>query len=117
MSSKYKYWMLLLTLLCVVSVIFSILRVVPCEIGNDTFLGTIVTLMSIVVTLVIGYQIFSVVEFRGELQRQKGENQKLSKDNACLQQIVGEQLQKINKQKSRIEEGLNMCFCIFNIKL
>lgn len=117
MSSKYKYWMLLLTLLCVVSVIFSILRVVPCEIGNDTFLGTIVTLMSIVVTLVIGYQIFSVVEFRGELQRQKGENQKLSKDNACLQQIVGEQLQKINKQKSRIEEGLNMCFCFINIKL
>lgn len=114
MSSKYKYWMLLLTLLCVVSVIFSILRVVPCEIGNDTFLGTIVTLMSIVVTLVIGYQIFSVVEFRGELQRQKGENQKLSKDNACLQQIVGEQLQKINKQKSRIEEGLNMCFWILN---
>lgn len=114
MSSKYKYWMLLLTLLCVVSVIFSILRVVPCEIGNDTFLGTIVTLMSIVVTLVIGYQIFSVVEFSGELQRQKGENQKLSKDNACLQQIVGEQLQKINKQKSRIEEGLNMCFCILN---
>lgn len=114
MSSKYKYWMLLLTLLCVVSVIFSILRVVPCEIGNDTFLGTIVTLMSIVVTLVIGYQIFSVVEFRGELQRQKGENQKLSKDNACLQQIVGEQLQKINKQKSRIEEGLNMCFLLLN---
>lgn len=114
MSSKYKYWMLLLALLCVVSIVFSVLRVTPCEIENDAFLGIVVSVMGIIVTLVMGYQIFSVVEFRGELQKQKEENQRLAKDNACLQLSVEEQLQVIAKQKSRIEEGINMCFSYIN---
>ena len=39
MDSKCKYWMLLLTLLCVISLGFSLFRVFPCEVGNETFLG------------------------------------------------------------------------------
>ena len=68
MDSKCKYWMLLLTLLCVISLGFSLFRVFPCEVGNETFLGIVLSAVGIIVTLVMGYQIFSVVEFRGELQ-------------------------------------------------
>lgn len=50
---------------------FSLFRVFPCEVGNETFLGIVLSAVGIIVTLVMGYQIFSVVEFRGELQKQK----------------------------------------------
>lgn len=63
----------------------------------------------------MGYQIFSVVEFRGELQKQKEENIKLAQDNAKLQQMIRNQMGALDKQKGRIEEGLNMCFLILII--
>ena len=62
----------------------------------------------------MGYQIFSVVEFRGELQKQKEENIKLAHDNAKLQQMIRNQMGALDKQKGRIEEGLNMCFSYIN---
>ena len=110
MDSKCKYWMLLLTLLCVISLGFSLFREFPCEVGNETFLGIVLSAVGIIVTLVMGYQIFSVVEFRGELQKQKEENIKLAHDNAKLQQMIRNQMGALDKQKGRIEEGLNMCF-------
>lgn len=58
MDSKCKYWMLLLTLLCVISLGFSLFRVFPCEVGNETFLGIVLSAVGIIVTLVMGYQIF-----------------------------------------------------------
>lgn len=58
MDSKCKYWMLLLTLLCVISLVFSLFRVFPCEVGNETFLGIVLSAVGIIVTLVMGYQIF-----------------------------------------------------------
>ena len=114
MDSKCKYWMLLLTLLCVISLGFSLFRVFPCEVGNETFLGIVLSAVGIIVTLVMGYQIFSVVEFRGELQKQKEENIKLAHDNAKLQQMIRNQMGALDKQKGRIEEGLNMCFSYIN---
>lgn len=108
MSNKCKYWMILLTLLCVVSLGFSLFRVIPCEVGNETFLGSVLSLVGIIVTLVMGYQIFSVVEFRGELQKQKEENQRIATDNVRLHQVIEAQLQKMSKQDARIEEGINM---------
>lgn len=115
MDSKCKYWMLLLTLLCVISLGFSLFRVFPCEVGNETFLGIVLSAVGIIVTLVMGYQIFSVVEFRGELQKQKEENIKLAHDNAKLQQMIRNQMGALDKQKGRIEEGLNMCFSYINL--
>ena len=50
--------MLLLTLLCVISLGFSLFRVFPCEVGNETFLGIVLSAVGIIVTLVMGYQIF-----------------------------------------------------------
>lgn len=50
MDSKCKYWMLLLTLLCVISLGFSLFRVFPCEVGNETFLGIVLSAVGIIVT-------------------------------------------------------------------
>ncbi len=108
MSNKCKYWMILLTLLCVVSLGFSLFRVYPCEVGNETFLGFVLSIVGVIVTLVMGYQIFSVVEFRGELQKQKEENQRVAADNIRLHQVIENQLQKMSKQDARIEESINM---------
>lgn len=51
MDSKCKYWMLLLTLLCVISLGFSLFRVFPCEVGNETFLGIVLSAVGIIVIL------------------------------------------------------------------
>ena len=114
MDSKCKYWMMLLTLLCVISLGFSLFRGLSFINGNDAFLGIVFSAISVIVTLVMGYQIFSVVEFRGELQKQKDKNVKLSHDNMKLQDVIEKQMQVLDKQKGRIEEGLNMCFSYIN---
>ena len=47
-------------------------------------------------------------------QKQKEENIKLAHDNAKLQQMIRNQMGALDKQKGRIEEGLNMCFSYIN---
>lgn len=105
MDSKCKCWMLLLTLLCVISLSFSLFRVFPCEVGNETFLGIVLSAVGIIVALVMGYQIFSVVEFRGELQKQKEENIKLAHDNAKLQQMIRNQMGALDKQRGSLVQA------------
>lgn len=61
MDSKCKYWMLLLTMLCVISLGFSLFRVFPCEVGNETFLGIVLSAVGIIVTLVMGYHRYLVL--------------------------------------------------------
>lgn len=67
-----KTWISIVALaISVVAFCFSICRVVPVEIGTDTYIGTLATLIGICVTLVIGYQIFNVIEWRGQLRELK----------------------------------------------
>ena len=54
---KQNIYNLALGIICICSLVFSLIRVVPFEVSSDTYVGVIVTLLSIIVTFVVGYQI------------------------------------------------------------
>ena len=58
------------------SLFFSLYKVIPCEITNDTYIGTIVTALSIVSTLVVDYQIINAVEIKRDLREQRAEKER-----------------------------------------
>lgn len=73
MDSKCKYWMLLLTLLCVISLGFSLFRVFPCEVGNETFLGIVLSAVGIIVILLwdIRYLVLLILEVNFKSKKKK----------------------------------------------
>lgn len=74
---KQKYIIFLSVILSATALLFSLIRVLPFEVTEDTYMGTMATFLSIAVTLVIGYQILNVIEIRRDLNAQKEDNLKL----------------------------------------
>ena len=68
-----KQWMinLVLLILSILAILFSLLKVTPFEIIGDTYIGTIVSLLSLAAAFVIGYQIYNAIEFRKEVENQR----------------------------------------------
>lgn len=58
-------------LLAVIALGFSLFRIVPCEITTETYIGAIVTLLGIIVTLVVAYQIWSTIDIRESVKEIK----------------------------------------------
>ena len=52
---KQKYIIFLSVILSATALLFSLIRVLPFEVTEDTYMGTMATFLSIAVTLVIGY--------------------------------------------------------------
>ena len=63
----------------------------------DTYVGVIVALLAIIVTIVLGWQIFNIFELR----------QKMEEMNALKSQF-NEQSEKIKKLSLRVEHGMNL---------
>lgn len=107
-----KFINLILTVMTLVALFFSWYKVVPCEITNDTYIGTIVTALSIVITLVIGYQIINVIEIRKDLREQRAENEKERNRYAQLLKNVEQKglilERKIREQENESAEELNI---------
>ena len=78
-----KQWMinLVLLLLSLVALLFSLLKVTPFEITSETYIGTIVTLLSFAAALVIGYQIYNAIELRKEIENQRKKYDEIVKRN------------------------------------
>lgn len=79
-SSIKSTWSLVLSivalLLCLLVFGLWIFEVIPHSvISSETFIGSCVTLMSIIVTIAVGWQIFNVIEMR-QMMRQLEEKQK-----------------------------------------
>lgn len=114
---KYQlYWLILLSILCLLSLTISICSVLDYSFLAESYIGIVGAYIGITVTIVIGYQIFSVIEFREDLKKQKKDNQRILQKNTILQKRLQDQQQTINKQNSRIEESINMLFAIFSYK-
>ena len=117
---KQKIINLLFVIGILLSLFFSWYKVIPCEITNDTYIGTIVTALSIVITLVIGYQIINVIEIRKDLREQRAENEKERNHYAQLLNDVEQKSlileRRIKEQENEASEGLNILhsLIIFN---
>ena len=95
-----------------VSLGFSLCRVYPCTIENDTFIGIIVTALSILVTIAIAYQIFNVIEFKNSLNKQKEEMNRIAAENTEMQKNLQEQQKELQKRYANTEEKLYMSFAL-----
>lgn len=94
---KNKWFNILNLIIALAALGFSLLRVVPMEITNDTYIGIIATFIGVSVTLAIGYQIYNSIEI----------NRKLESIRAIEQKT--EQQQKLIEQASHRAEG-NLMF-------
>ena len=68
-----KQWVInvMLTIGITIAIGFSLLKVTPFEITGETYVGTIVTLLSLAAAFVIGYQIYNAIEFKKDIAIQK----------------------------------------------
>lgn len=78
-----KQWAinLLLFILVCLALLFAILKITPFEITGDTYIGTIVSLLSLAVAFVIGYQIYNAIELKREIKEQREKYNDIIKRN------------------------------------
>ena len=82
-----KQWMinLVLFILSIAAILFSLLKVTPFEITSETYIGTIVSLLSLATALVIGYQIYNAIELRKEIENQRKKYDEIIKRNEKIE--------------------------------
>lgn len=51
----------------IVAIAFSLLRVAPFSVAEETFIGTMVTIISIIVTIVVAYQFYGAITGKNEI--------------------------------------------------
>lgn len=96
------------------ALLFSLIRVMPFEVSSDTYIGVIVTLLTIVVTLVIGYQIFNIIEFKQKLETQVKECSELKEEISSTSKELKEKIFYIDANS---QMRLNEIECEYLMKL
>lgn len=97
---KQNIYNLALGIICICSLVFSLIRVVPFEVSSDTYVGVIVTLLSIIVTFVVGYQIFNVIDSKQTIENQIKENAKLKEEISLMKSEVESMNKELNQKIS-----------------
>lgn len=98
-----KQWMVnwLLLIMCLAAICFSLLKVTPFEIGEDAFIGTITTLLSLAVAFIIGYQIYNAVELKKDVEEQRQLLELSKKENDEFKKCLV-------KQQHQTQEGFDI---------
>lgn len=66
---KLIYRICILSILCsLTAIFFSIYRIVPFTISEATYIGILVSLMGIIFTIFVGYQIYNIIDIKKELK-------------------------------------------------
>ena len=104
-----KQWMinLVLLILSILAILFSLLKVTPFEIIGDTYIGTIVSLLSLAAAFVIGYQIYNAIEFRKEVENQRKKYDEIVKRNEEIES-------KLKCQEYAMQEGFDIISSLMN---
>lgn len=104
---KQKIINVILLLMVLLSIVISLLHITPFEVKEETYIGTIITLLSIATTLVIGYQIYNSIELKKEITEQKQKYDEILLKNAEMEA-------KYKEQSCRMQEGFDMISAIIN---
>lgn len=102
--TKQNLSILILGVISILSLVFSLIRITPFEVTADTYTGIIVTLLSAVVTVVIGYQIFNIIEFKDKLNSQVEENKSLRKEILEMKEEVQNMKDDLQKRIDKNEQ-------------
>lgn len=97
---KQKFINYLLALLSIVAIVFSIIRIFPFSVDGDTYVGTLISLLAIIVAIIIGYQIINVIEIRRELSDARKANYNILMKSKELER-------KIRKNNHDLEQSIN----------
>lgn len=108
MNRKQIAFDIIISIGVLIAIGFSLLRIVPCTVTNDTYIGTLVTILGIIVAIVIGYQIINIFQIHGELNEHKKLYEEVKKEDAdivlMLNSFYAEQKEKYKKQNNRMDE-------------
>ena len=98
-----KQWIinLILLLFSITAILFSLLKVTPFEVTNETYIGTIVSLLSLATAFVIGYQIYNAIEFRKEIEIQRKKYDNIIRRNEEIEN-------KLKQQEYTMQEGFDI---------
>ena len=98
-----KQWTinLLLGLLNILAIGIALLKITPFAITEETYIGTIVTLLSLAVAFIIGYQIYNAIELKKEIKEQKAFYYKIMKENEIMKKEYCD-------QKNKMDEGFSI---------
>lgn len=88
-------------------IILQFVRVEPYIVwSSETYIGAFVTLMGVAVTFVIGYQILSTIDVKGELKEQRTNNDKLREEINKLTSENKEMTERIQALTSEAKENI-----------
>lgn len=98
-----KQWLinLILFLLAIIAIGIALLKVTPFEITGDTYIGVIVSLLSLATAFIIGYQIYNAIELRKEISKQR-------KLYDAIVQKSKELDSKYEEQNNQTQEGFDI---------
>lgn len=98
-----KQWVINIILfgLAIIAILIALLKVTPFEVTEGTYIGVIITLLSIVATFVIGYQIYNAIEFKKEISNQKKRFEVILQKNKEIDE-------KYHKQNYQMQEGFDI---------
>lgn len=66
---KQQIFNILVGFISILALFFSLLKITPFEVTSEAYIGIIVSALSIAATLVIGYQIYNVIEIKRTLKQ------------------------------------------------
>ena len=85
----------------IIAICIAIFRIEPFVVSEETYIGLIATLIGVSVTMLIGYQIYNVVEYKQELKKQVTEINELKKK-------TDELFDTIVKKDYEVQEGFDV---------
>lgn len=85
----------------IIAICIAIFRIEPFVVSEETYIGLIATLIGVSVTMLIGYQIYNVVEYKQELKKQVTEINELKKK-------TDELFETIVKKDYEVQEGFDV---------
>ena len=91
----------ILTIGITIAIGFSLLKITPFEITSETYIGTIVTLLSLAAAFVIGYQIYNAIELKKDIAIQKKKYNNIIKRNEEIEI-------KLSQQEFVMQEGFDI---------
>ena len=91
-TSKYAFWISIVALVLALSIIFVIIMDVwdISVIDSDSFISSLVALMSLVFTLLVGYQIYNAVDAREKMDSMRNELNKINEFRGDIDRIRAE---------------------------
>lgn len=110
---KIYFWIIISIICSIVSICFSLFRIAPFSISEATYIGIITTLMGVIFTIFVGYQVYNIIDIKKEIKDFSLQKNKLDELVVRL-----EGYQKVNESNNYRTRGmLALINCNYDISI